>query len=267
MTLSKEFVCKIDGTSFASRQEMMDHLNRNYVKVMDTPLEFKEVELKLKTHFPDFMVETLSASAFKESERLDFRSKLFKKEKVVYCRLHPTTFKGSICFAISPSFKDTFNEDLRVYRSVEKAISSLETLLTQIDLFSKEALQLVQSYDSSVVSLSIHELEEQHISDYYGGEEHYFSLSYHAFYKDGKSKHFTTISIPHEELDDKKCLQQQLTSSLQHVKGRYVMSVEGDVVEKEPNDYYSLEYYYEVDGIELDSLARRAERLRVTILE
>lgn len=258
--MTKEFVCKIDGRTFSTKEEAVEYLSKYYIKKIDKQKDLMEIKRVLEDRFPNFIVEVSKNGSILEEVRVDYDTNRFTSSKTCYCKLTGTEIKGEIVFAISGDYEDEFNEELNVFRSVEKAIDILEKLIEGINTFKNKLLTFAKKYEEDATDVIIHQIEHY---DY--EYDHQFKVDFDIVSKSGVKKTYTNFYIDRYELEEDK-MEETMTKHLSWLSGRYVTVVEGEAKEVQSNDYYNTTHF-EIDGVEINHLAQRAKKMRVTIIE
>ena len=266
--VAKEFVCKLDGMSFQTKEEMEAHIIETYVKVIKKEEELADMQSQLENELVDFVVNLSQNASLLEDSREDFDEDEF--DDAIYVELSLKDGDWIFHFAISPSYQfGNFNSELRVYSSVEEALKELHILMKGIayltsSLSSKYTfLREVDKRPNMPFSVAFDEAEQEH-------RNHEHTLYIYI------KKYFSTSNLNVEVdifsfdwflLESKETFFEAINRQIKRIDGPYVSFIEGEVTIEESFDPYQKGDTFLIDGMDVEDLAKRAKRMRLTILE
>lgn len=265
--MGKEFVCKINGRPFLTHEEAVEYLSANYLKRIEKPTSSYEIKASLESHFPGFIIESSEDASLLNELRLSINPNNFSSEdKVTYCLLTSTNINATIGFAISSTYEEDYNEELRVFHSISEMEEHMIRFIKSINSFSKRLLLFANEHHLEVTDVYVKKIELDNYKDYYE-VNHLLSVEYYATFQNGTQKFFTHVPIDFEDLQEEYVVEELFQRHVQSLAGTYITFAEGEVEELEIDRGDHYQKSFTINGVDFEDLAKRAKRMRVTIIE
>jgi len=257
--MNKEYVCTLDNRTFLTKEEMIDYLSSRYLREVTHSEKIPQIKKAFTRAFPQAALSFSTTNNLFEDLYIDYTSSDFGKD-AVYGLFTSKDFKGSIPFAISSSYGDGYNQDLLVFKDEKNAISYFQSLFHAGAYFSKKARSLIQQYNDDICDVVLDTVVYQY-HDY----SPMFSLIFEKVTKNGEKTPLTTLEIDSTEIQDDVYIKRKIKAAISSLSSHFILVVEGVPLECE-EDYHG-SVFYEIDGIDINTLASRAKTMKITILE
>jgi hypothetical protein len=258
--MGSEFVCKIDGMSFLTKQEILTHLSQHHLRTVTTEENLQELKEQLERTFPGFLVEISKDIDFLGEERIDFNYAELSAMDLIYVALRSNL--GNLYFAVLKDCQNHFNRGLQIFPTFEEGTVCTQRLLFGIKSCEKQLFDLAREHDVKLASIHLSRFEKYH--DRY---ENSYNLFFNAVYSDGSVLAYTSLSINQDSLETNEEMEKVIQRCVKMISGQYVNFLEGEVQQEYSEAYQSDHMFYTIDGVDIDTLASRSKRMRITIVK
>jgi len=257
--MNKEYVCTLDNRTFLTKEEMIAYVSSRYLREVTHSEEMLQIKEAFTHAFPQAILSFSTTNNLFEDLYIDHTSSDFK-DTVFYGLLTSHSFKGQLPFAISSSYGNDYNQDLLVFKDEKNAISYFQSLFHASAYFSQKARSLIQHYNDDISDVVLDSIFYQY-HDY----SPTFSLVFEKVTKNGEKTPLTTLDIDSTEIQDDVYIKRKIKAAISSLSSHFISVVEGVPLECE-EDYHG-SVFYEIDGIDINTLASRAKTMKITILE
>lgn len=240
----QEYLCTIDGEQFASKEELLSYMEKQYVKVIKVKKDLQEETEVLKKAFPGFFISVK------------------EQEDIIHVKMEMEGVEGEAKFEIKEKEQDKWGGRPRVFTKLEEAVSFFNTFFQKVDLVLSNVYLKMKTYKPNIKEIRLK-------SFHCGGEvaDDYYEILPVAVLDNDHEMQIRKLEIEESAIHNDRYFYEFLQVYLRKIDADFITEIEGAVARNyNPNDYYA-EQWYEVDGINLNILAERAKRLYVKIIE
>lgn len=262
--MDTEFICTVDGRQFLSEKEALSYMVKEYIEEVETNDGLEEIQLRLEKELPGFIFKVSKRPHTHEHESYgEEDDPWFKGKYIIYVNISSEQFEmPHIFFEVKEKYPESYRDSQEEFQTLDEAIVFYKRFLFGAETFTKSVLQEVSQYNPTIVDCKLKKIVQT-----YGTSDSF--NEYHACYvhKDGKEIGDFYIELDTYDLESDPRLQSEIEKYVTRIKGRYISSIEGEVTIKSPKYCNDHSYWFEIDGVPAFSLADRAKKIRVEILE
>lgn len=265
--MSREFVCKIDGRSFLTKEEAMAYLESTFLDEVEKEEGLEDTEAELKKAFPQFRVKVTKEPLTSDHvSYADENDPFFNGKEIVYVTLNGIDLDADLRFEIKPRHEDDFHYDSRdSYETLEKAISFYHSFIDGSLQYAHNYLEELRKYEPNATSAKVTRIHQS-----CGTADDFYEYDVDILNSSDQVIASRRLELDEYDVEDTAGILREIKKDLIKVKGHYVTELEGHVTmgsAKYCNDHST---WYEVDGVAIDALAYRADKegkkLRVQIV-
>lgn len=266
--MNKEYICNADGRTFLDENEALQYIKSKFLEVVEKQEGLEFYENEFKAAFPEFIVKVTKRQIEDDDRHYSRNYKDTDKEEI-QVQLKGINIEANFFFSflnretdLSWSFPWNYDGSNGVFPNMDKALWFYKMLINNSSAYKEKLFNELKKYKTDLKEVVIYKIREScgtadDFNEYYSrlvmNDESVLDYGYFSFDK--------------YDMESEETLYQEMDKYIDGIKGAYVNVIEGEVAVGTPKYCNDHSTWYEVDGVAIDSLASRAKRLRVEILE
>ena len=248
--MAKEFLSTVDGKIFATKEEALDYLMNQFVEehIIEEDESLFGVKKQIEQTLPGFIA--------------DVQTLIENNEEQIFVNLsHPDISDTYLQFTIGDDSSYGYH-DPSSFSTLEKALSFYSLFLSGADRF-KDAVQ--DTLEQNLLMPLTYKLESVHQSS--GTSDSFYMYTVNCYKEDGTLYRFCTLSLDKYDLASEEKLEKEIESALRKIEGEFFSSLEGTVTKASAKYINDHSYWYEINGVPINTLLKKHIKVRVEILE
>ena len=250
VVLSKKFQSTIDGKTFATKEEALDYLMSSFVE--EHTIAEDESLLGIKKQIEQTLPGFIADVEYYSEEQ---------KERLLVNLSHPTITNTYLTFSIGEDISYGYPE-FHLFSTLEKALSFYSLFLSGAERFRDAVQNILQT---NLLMPLVCKIEGIHQSS--GTSDSFYTYTVNCYKEDGTLYRFCTLSLDKYDLASEEKLEKEIESALRKINGEFLSSLEGTVTKASAKYINDHSYWYEINGIPINTLLKKHKKVRVEILE
>lgn len=248
--MAKEFLSTVDGKTFATKEEALDYLMNQFVEehIIEEDESLLGVKKQIEHTLPGFIadVQTLMEN---------------NEEQILVNLSHPDISDTYLQFTIGDDSSYGYH-DPSSFSTLEGALSFYSLFLSGAERFREAVQNILQS---NLLMPLVCKIESIHQSS--GTSDSFYNYTINCYKEDGTLYHYCYLSLDKYDLASDETLQREIDSAIRKIEGEFLSSLEGNVTKASPKYINDHSYWYEINGVPINTLLKKNKKVRIEILE
>jgi hypothetical protein len=248
--LAKEFLCTVNGETFSTKEEALNYLMNQFVEehIIEENESLLGLKKQIELALPGFIadVQTLIEN---------------NEEQILVDLSHPDISDTYLQFTIGNSTSYGYH-DPSSFSTLEDALSFYSLFLSGTECF-RGAVQTVLK--QNLLMPLVCKIESIHQSS--GTADSFYTYNINCYKEDGTLYRYCSIELDKYDFSSNETLQREIDSAIRKIEGEFLSSLEGIVTKASPKYINDHSFWYEIDGVPINTLLKKNKKVRVEIIE